>query len=651
MTHRTAAGIIGLWLAAVVSLGVAARPAAAQPVAEAPTREAPLIPRTVLFGNPERTRPQLSPDGTRLAYLAPVDGVLNVWVGPVGGDATPITHDTDRGIRRYAFAFDSRHVLYLQDAGGDENWRLYGVDLETGALKDYTPFPDVQVRLHGLVKRRPDEVLIAMNKENINQHDVYRLNLKTGEMAMVAKNPGSVAGWYIDPELHVLGSARVTATGGLECRVRTSEDAEWTILVEWSLEDNAASGPLVFTDGGRALILKDSRGTDTARLVRWDLITGEQTVLLHDDTYDVAGGFHDLDTFEVQAAGIARERREWVAFDEQLRADLEAMERIAPGELGVIGRDNAEHTWLLQFTRDTASASYYLYHRPTGRTKYLFDSQPALNAYTLAPMESIQLPARDGLTLRGYITFPVGRARRGLPMVLLVHGGPWTRQIWGFHSTAQWLANRGYVCVQINYRGSTGYGKAFLNAGNREWGGAMHDDLVDTVQWAVAQGYADPARVGIMGASYGGYAALVGATFTPDLFACAVSVVGPSSLGTLLKSVPPYWAPMGALWRTRVGDPETEAAFLRSRSPLYKVDQITIPILIAQGANDPRVKQAESEQIVAAMKERGIAHEYLLFPDEGHGFAKPENQLRYAAAAERFLAQHLGGRFEPEAAP
>ncbi len=629
-------------------------PAGAQPAsapvaaADLATWDVPLIPRTVLFGNPERANPRLSPDGRRMAYLAPLNGVQNVWVGPVGGAARPVTRDTGRGIHRYRFAQDDRHLLYLQDRDGNENWRLYGLDLETDAVKDYTPYDDVQVRIVGTARRVPGAILIAINKDDARHHDVYRLELESGALSLVAKNPGGIIEWTMDPDLRVLGAVRLTADGGQELLVRAAEDAPWTPRVRWSMEDSAMSGPVAFTAGGRALILKDSRGADTTRLVRLDLASDEAAVLAHDETYDMGRILRHPDTFEPQAAGVTRERPEWIVLDDALRADFARMRAIAPGTLYIAGRTPGDRWWLLTFRRAAGSSVSYLYDARSGAATKLFEHQPALNQYPLAPMESVTIPARDGLTLHGYITFPVGLPRNNLPLVLNVHGGPWSRNAWGYHSTAQWLANRGYICLQVNFRGSSGYGKAFLNAGNREWAGAMHDDLVDAVRWAVAQGYADADRIAILGASYGGYAALVGAAFTPDLFACAVDLVGPSNLVTLLQSIPPYWEPLRALWTTRVGDPEADAAFLLSRSPLSKVDQITIPILIAQGANDPRVKQAESDQIVAALKQRGIPHEYLLFPDEGHGLAKPENRLRFRAAAERFLARYLGGRYELE---
>jgi dipeptidyl aminopeptidase/acylaminoacyl peptidase len=344
---------------------------------------------------------------------------------------------------------------------------------------------------------------------------------------------------------------------------------------------------------------------------------------------------------------VLRERSEIAVLDPDLARDVERVRSLHPGDLGFAGRDHADRTWLASFSADDGPIAYYSYDRQSGEGRFLFSHRPELERYTLARMEPFTVTARDGLSLHGYLSFPPGVDRSGLPAVLFVHGGPWARDAWGFDPYAQWFANRGYLCVQVNFRGSTGYGKAFVNAGDREWGGRMHDDLLDTVSWLVERGWADPGRIGIYGGSYGGYAALAGAAFTPDVFSCAVDLVGPSNLKTLIESIPPYWRPVIAQFHQRVGNPETEAEFLWSRSPLSRADQIRIPLLIGQGANDPRVKQAESEQIVAALREKGIPHEYLLYPDEGHGFVKPENRLSFQAAAERFLAEHLGGRFEP----
>ncbi len=343
---------------------------------------------------------------------------------------------------------------------------------------------------------------------------------------------------------------------------------------------------------------------------------------------------------------MARDRSDYQVLDPAVTADLDAIRALHPGDPSFAGRDDADATWLVSFTNDAGPVPFFAYDRATRTGRLLFEHQPALSRYELAPMEPFRFAARDGLEIPGYVTFPPGAGREGLPAVLYVHGGPWVRDEWGFHPVAQWLANRGYVCLQVNYRGSTGFGKAFTAAGDKQWGAAMQDDLTDAVAFAVSQGWADPGRVGIMGGSYGGYAALAGAAFTPDVYRCAVDIVGPSNLKTLIETIPEYWAPLIAQFHQRVGNPDTEADFLWSRSPLSRADQIRIPLLIAQGANDPRVKQAESEQIVAALERHGVEHEYLLFADEGHGFAKPENRLKFYAAAEKFLARHLGGRAE-----
>jgi dipeptidyl aminopeptidase/acylaminoacyl peptidase len=612
---------------------------------------APLIPREVLFGNPERVSPSISPAGTRLAYLAPVDGVLNVWVGSVGGgDLKPVTDDRDRGIQAFFWAHDDRHLLYVQDRGGDENWHLYAVDLVLGGTRDLTPFDNVQAQVVAADKRFPGELLLGINKDNEQLHDVYRLQLATGQLDKVADNPGFV-GWLADPELRVRCGVAPTPEGGFAIMVRDHEHAEWAPALVVGPEDALGTRPVAFTADGRELLLLTSKDANAARLVRFDPATGASRVLYEDPRYDVRDVVVNPDTHEPELVTVLRERAQVEALDPRLSGDLERIRAIHPGDLAFLGRDHADRVWLLEFTPDDGPVSYYAYDRASGEATFLFVHRPELERYRLAKMEPFSFTARDGFTVHGYATFPPGAGREGLPAVLNVHGGPWARDVWGFNPEAQWLANRGYLCVQVNFRGSTGYGKDFLNAGDRQWAAAMHDDLVDAVAFAVEQGWADPSRFAIYGGSYGGYSALVGATFTPGVFRCAVDVVGPSNLITLIKSVPPYWKPLLSLFKARVGDPDTEADLLWSRSPLSRVDRIRIPMLIAQGANDPRVKQAESEQIVAAMRDKGIPHEYLLFPDEGHGFAKPENRLRFYAAAERFLAEHLGGRHEQPAVP
>lgn len=606
-----------------------------------------LIPRSILFGNPEKATPLLSPDGRRLAYLAPLDGVLNVWVGtPGAGDDRPVTRDTDRGVRVYFWGRDSRHILYLQDKGGDENWRLFAVDVDGGSERELTPYPDVQVQIVDHDKHFPNDVVIAMNQEDARRHDAYRLDLRTGNADLVARNPGNVVHWVTDTALRVRGAVATREDGGLDLLLRATEQDPWAVALSWSAEDALTSGPVSFALDGQSLILRDSRAANAARLVRLSLSSRDVAVLAEDPNYDVAEVMTHPDSYEVQLASFVRARREWTVLDPWIAEDVAAVRGLRDGDFLIYDRTDTDDRWLVGFTEDRAPASYYVYDRAAKRGEFLFSARPALERYPLAAMEPIRFVARDGLAIHGYLTWPPGLPRERLPMVLNVHGGPWHRDAWGYDPEAQWLANRGYACLQVNFRGSTGYGKAFLNAGNREWGGKMHRDVVDAVRWAIGQGVADPSRVAIYGGSYGGYAALVGATFTPDLFRCAVSIVGPSNLITFINTIPPYWSSYRSMLYQRVGNPDTEPEFLESRSPLFHVDRIKIPMLIAQGANDPRVKRAESEQIVEAMRAKGIDHEYLVFDDEGHGFAKPENRLRFYAAAERFLAKHLGGRAE-----
>jgi dipeptidyl aminopeptidase/acylaminoacyl peptidase len=609
--------------------------------------ETPLIPREILFGNPERDQPTLSPDGRRVAWLAPDEGVLNVWVGGADlSDARVVTDDRDRGIHTVAWAHDGRHLLYVQDAGGDENWRIHAVDLDAGEDRDLTPFEDVQARVVGLDKRFPDDVLVGLNRERPELHDVYRLHLPTGELTKVLDNPGFI-GFVVDRDFRVRGGAAPTEDGGLIVMVRDDEEADWRPVLEASHEDALGTGPIAFSHEGGHLLAISSIGANASRLVRIDLATGHEEVVAEDPSYDVADVHLDPDTDEVLWVSFLRERVHHEPLDPRVRDDLATLADAERGEVAVLGQDHADTTWVVGYLRDDGPARYHLYDRATRSLRLLFEDRPALAGYSLARMEPFTVTARDGLELHGYLTAPAGVEPRRLPTVLVVHGGPWHRDTWGYDPEVQWLADRGYLVLQVNFRGSTGYGKDFLNAGDRAWGAEMHDDLLDTVDWAVAEGAADPDRVAIYGGSYGGYAALAGVTFTPDRFACAVDLVGPSNLKTLIESVPPYWAPMIAQFHNRVGNPETDEAFLWERSPLSKVDEVIRPLLIAQGANDPRVKQAESEQIVAALRERGIDHEYLLFDDEGHGFVKPENRMRFYAATERFLARHLGGREEP----
>jgi dipeptidyl aminopeptidase/acylaminoacyl peptidase len=616
----------------------------------------PLIPRADLFGNPEHITPTISPDGEWLAWIAPHEGTLNLWVRRVDtdNDARPVTADRDRGIREYAWAPDSVHLLYLRDVGGDEKTRLYDVSVETGEIRDLTPFDGVKAFLVGqnpevLVSQNPqitDRVLVGLNKDDPGLHDVYELRLATGELTKVVDNPGLLA-FVADSQLHVRAGIRPNPDGGRTIVVR-DVDGEWRPLLTVGLADAISTVPIAFDCDGRRLLVATSADANTARLVWIDAESGKLDVVAEDPTYDVCSVWADAVTTQPFTVSFERERRHTRALVPRIQDDLDRLAALDDGDLKVVSTDSANTMWVVSFVHADGPTASYVYDRRTRRPKFLFHDRPRL-AGRLHEVEPFSFTARDGLEIHGYLTVPEG-SRKKLPTVLQVHGGPPTRDTWTLNREAQWLADRGYLVVLVYFRGSTGYGKAFTAAGHREWGGKMQDDLVDAVSWAIESGYADPDRIGIYGGSYGGYAALAGAAFTPDLFRCAITVCGPSNLESLLRAMPPYWTPMKAELYTSVGNPDTEPDFLRSRSPLCFVDNMKIPLLIVQGANDPRVPQAESDQIVAALRNSGVSPEYLLFDDEGHGLTKPENRLTFSATAERFLSEHLGGRCEPEAA-
>ncbi|HLF41043.1 MAG TPA: prolyl oligopeptidase family serine peptidase, partial [Acidimicrobiia bacterium] len=486
------------------------------------TEQVPLVPREVLFGNPERVMPRISPDGRRMAYIAPVGGVLNVWVGDVGADESafgPVTDDTDRGIRAFFWGNDNRRILYVQDAGGDENWRLHDVDLATGVTRDLTPFDGVQAQIIAEEKHYPTELLIGLNKDNPQLHDVYHLDLETGELEKILENPG-VIGWVADPELRIRAAMQPQPDGGMTILARRpgAGPDEWNVVLSVGSDDALGTGPVAFTGDGTGLYLLTSADANASRLLVVDLEGGSARVLAEDPRYDVGGLLLHPDTREVQMVSFTKARVEHHVLDPSIEADIEGIRALCDGDYSLVGRDHADRTWLVAFTVDAGPVAYYAWDRESKVGTFLFHHQLALSEYQLAPMEPFSFTARDGLEVHGYLSFPVGVERRSLPAVLNVHGGPWARDQWGYSPEAQWLANRGYLCVQVNYRGSTGYGKDFVNAGNREWAGKMHDDLIDAVDHIVEQGWADRERVAISGGSYGGYAALVGATFTPDVF-------------------------------------------------------------------------------------------------------------------------------------
>jgi dipeptidyl aminopeptidase/acylaminoacyl peptidase len=605
---------------------------------------APLIPREVLFGNPERADPQISPDGTQLGYLAPLDGVLNVWIRTLGkSDDRVVTADKHRGIRNFLWQYDNQHILYTQDVGGDENWRLYQTDIATKQTKDLTPFEKVRVDIVAYEWSSPGTILVQMNQRDAKVFDVHRIDLKTGKVELDTQNPGDVASWQADNALRIRAAQVQTDDGGTIVRVRDDNKSPWRELIKWG-PDETFGGVNGFSPDNQALWITTSLDVNAARLLEIDLASGKRKVITEDPQFDVSSTINNPKTNALEAVSYTRQRTEYEFIDPKVKADFAVLEKVRKGDIASVSQDLNDDRWVVGFVVDDAPEYWYLYDRGKQQATLLFSNRPQLEKYKLSAMKPIEFTARDGMKLYGYLTMPVGVEAKKLPMVEFVHGGPWSRDEWGFSRYAQWLSNRGYAVLQINFRGSTGYGKKYVNAGDRQWAGTMHTDLLDGKDWVVKQGIADAAKVCIMGGSYGGYATLAGVTFSPDAFACGVDIVGPSNLNTLLKTIPPYWSTLLATFHKRMGDSEE---VLKAQSPLFKADEIKAPLLIGQGANDPRVNKAESDQIVAAMRKNQKPVEYYVFPDEGHGFARPANNMAFNAASEEFLAKYLGGRFEP----
>ncbi len=615
----------------------------------------PLIPRQDLFGNPEKSAAEVSPDGKWIAWLAPAGGVMNVWVAPIGKleAAAPVTADKKRGIRMYRWSYDGVHLIYMQDEGGDENWHVYAVNVAARATKDLTPFPGVRAAFAGSSRKIPGEILVTHNARDKRYPDLFRVDLNGGDPKLVAENPG-FAEFETDDTFIPRLASKATPDGG-ETILR-KKDEGWEPWIEISAEDNANTGMISLDSEARTLFMHDSRGRNTAALTSIDLATGETRVLAEDPRADIGGIVADLETYKPLAYSVNYERTEHKTLGDRLAADFEFLSKNFGSEWGIGSRTEDDTLWIVSVGSPTKPASSYLYGRGDKTLTKLFDARPKLADAPLAAMHPVVIKSRDGFDLVSYLTLPKGadsaqpgRPDEPLPMVLLVHGGPWARDRLGYSSYHQWLANRGYAVLSVNFRSSSGFGKAFENAGDKEWGRKMDDDLLDGVAWAVREKIADPARIAIMGGSYGGYATLAGLTRDPDVYACGVDIVGPSELDRLIKTIPPYWASGRPRFLKAIGNPDTGEgrALLKERSPLYQADRIKKPLLIAQGENDPRVKKEQSDKIVETMQERGIPVTYLLYRREGHGFAQPENNISFTAIAETFLGKCLGGRIAP----
>jgi dipeptidyl aminopeptidase/acylaminoacyl peptidase len=626
----------------------------AAPKKEPPRADATLLARSVLFSNPDRAAPTISPDGKRIAYLSSVDGVLNVWVAPINdlAKAKPVTQDKKRGIRTYRWAYTNEHVLYMQDDGGDENWHLHAVDLKSNVDKDLTPeAAGVQSRIESLSHRIPNEVLVGINDRDKRYHDLYRVNVASGARKLVQKNEMFLS-FNVDHDFKLRFAMRPEKDGSTTITEPDGKGA-FRDVAKIPLEDSLTTQVAGFDKTGTKAFLLDSRDRDTAALVEMDLATKKTTVVLDDGQADVSDIVQHPTEKKVQAVLASYDRLRWHAIDPVVRADLDAIQTQAAGDVHLLSRTLDDKQWVVSTNVSDQPLKFWLYDRSKKKLNYLFSSMKALEDAKLAKMVPVVLKSRDGLDLVSYLTQPRDAEGKGpLPMVLLVHGGPWGRDRYSLNAQHQWLASRGYAVLSVNYRGSTGFGKKFVNAADKQWAAKMHDDLIDAVKWAIDQKIAKQDSVAIMGGSYGGYATLVGLTFTPETFACGVDIVGPSNLVTLLQAIPPYWEAEIEQFTKRIGDHRTEDGkkYLLSVSPVTHVDRIKRPLLIGQGANDPRVKQAESDQIVKAMQGKQIPVTYVLYPDEGHGFARPENRKSFNAVAEVFLAQCLGGPYEPIAA-
>jgi dipeptidyl aminopeptidase/acylaminoacyl peptidase len=618
---------------------------------------APLIERAKLFGNPVRSAGRLSPDGKWLSWVAPRDGVMNVWVAPISDleKARPMTAEASRPVAGYYWSPDSSMILFVTDKGGDENFLLYGVDVATGVQKTLTPFEKTRVQVGGISPFVKDKIAIGVNNRDPRWHDLYLLDPKTGEMTLVFQNDG-FAGVAADPQLRPRTAARPRPDGGLDLYRIEDGKAAPTPFETIPFEDSQTTQPAGYTPDGNTLYWLDSRGRNTSALVAQDLKSGAKTVIAENAKADIGGAMVNPMTGKVEAYAVNYLKNEWTALQPAVKADLEFLKAQLKGQISVTSRTDADDLWTVSVDPVIAPTATYLYDRKARKLTKLYVTRPELEGAPLVQMHPVEIKSRDGLTQVSYLTLPPGSDSDGdgkpdkpVPMVLLVHGGPWGRDGYGFNGYHQWLANRGYAVLSPNFRGSAGFGKGYLNAGDREWGAKMHDDLIDAVDWAIEAGVTTKDKVAIMGGSYGGYATLAGLAFTPDTFACGVDIVGPSNLNTLLSTIPPYWEAIKTQFNRRVGDPTTPEgqAFLKSRSPLTRADAIKRPLLIGQGANDPRVKQAESDQIVTAMQAKGIPVTYVVFPDEGHGFARPENNIAFNATTEHFLQACLGGRSEP----
>ncbi|MBK9291816.1 MAG: S9 family peptidase [Bacteroidetes bacterium] len=601
----------------------------------------PLIPLEDFFRNPERTSFNISPDGKYISFLAPYESRMNIHVQAVGSDkVTRLTKETDRDIAGYYWA-NNKRLLYLKDNGGDENFALYGVDLNGKNLRCLTCFENVRTQIIDDLEDQPDFVIVGLNKRNPMVFDPYRLNIVTGEMTMLAENPGNIQGWMTDHDGKLRVATAIVDGVNTQLLYRNSEEEEFRPVITTSFKESVS--PAFFTFDNKQLYAISNLGRDKSAAVIFDPETASETLLLYqNDTFDLSGLSYSRKRKVITAASYTSWKRERHFFDEQSRNLYQRLETLLPGyEISLSASDKNETVFIVRTYSDRSLGAYYIYDSKKDKLTKIQDVSPWLNEDHMAEIKPVSYRARDGFIIHGYLTLPKGVEPKNLPVVINPHGGPWARDNWGFNPEVQFLANRGYAVLQMNFRGSTGYGRSFLEAGFRQWGLSMQTDITDGVYWLILQGIADPKRVAIYGASYGGYATLQGLVADPLLYAAGVDYVGVSNLFTFMNTIPPYWKPLLDMMYEMVGHPEKDKAQFEATSPALNADRILAPLFVAQGAKDPRVNIAESDQIVEALRKRGVDVEYMVKENEGHGFRNEENRFDFYRAMERFLDKHL----------
>lgn len=620
----------------------------------------PIIDREIFFGDPEISGAQLSPDGKYITFIKPFKNVRNIWIKELQEafeKARPLTADTTRPIPSYFWSQDSKYVLYVQDKGGDENYRVYAVDPTIPGdpvppARTLTPLEKIRALIIDVPKSKPNEIIVGLNDRNPSLHDIYRINISTGERTLIRKNEDNIAGWLTDLDGNLRLGIRQTNDGGTE--ILNLNDTSFTSI--YSVTSDESVDAIRFSPDGNSFYMETDKGDklDKSQLELFDLKKGTTKLIDKDpkNEVDFGGGIFSEVTNELLATIYRGDVVRVYPKEKAFAKSYEQLKRKFPeGNINISSTTKDEQRWLVSVSSDVDPGTTYLFDRKTGKTDLLYRSRPDLPSKYLASMKPIRYKARDGMEIPSYLVLPMGIPHKNLPTIVFPHGGPWARDFWGYNSTAQFLANRGYAVLLPNFRGSTGYGKKFLNAGNKQWGiGSMQHDITDGVQYLIKTGIADPQRIGISGGSYGGYATLAGLTFTPDLYAAGFDIVGPSNIITLLNSIPPYWAPMKKTFAIRVGDKDDpkDKEMLEKQSPLNSAKNIKAPLFVVQGANDPRVKKAEADQIVVALRDLGRQVEYIVAPDEGHGFRGKENRIAMYTAMEQFFAKHLHGRVQQD---